>query len=206
MPKCLSPVTPHPGLIVTLEINGGLVHERSDPAVVITLVFLPFYANRPRENALWSALPLFNRNPCSCFIHRHAKPDLYHGNPRRQFKMAAWPRETVCCCVSDLEASRSHMFNDQPVSIWCQTVVTCLTCTSQKWLSPWRTSWHLQQPHLFFFIPICKVKELYASDWALFGPKWRLSSKTSMGNYCMLCWGFWVTVSAQLNWECSRIC
>lgn len=57
MPKCLSPVTPHPGLIVTLEINGGLVHERSDPAVVIALVFLPFYANRPRENALWSALP-----------------------------------------------------------------------------------------------------------------------------------------------------
>lgn len=53
IPTCRSPVSPHPGLIATLEINGGLVHERSDPAVLITLVFLPFYANRPWENALW---------------------------------------------------------------------------------------------------------------------------------------------------------
>lgn len=50
---CRSPVSPHPSLIATLEINGGLVHERSDPAVLITLVFLPFKANRPWENALW---------------------------------------------------------------------------------------------------------------------------------------------------------
>lgn len=58
---------------------------------------------------------------------------------------------------------------------------------------------------LFFsFIPICKVnnihhvwvktKELCASAWALFGPKWWLSSETSMGNYCMLCWGYGAAV------------
>lgn len=52
LPKWLSPVTPRPGLIGTLELNGGLVHERSDLAVVITLVFLPFYANRTTKCSL----------------------------------------------------------------------------------------------------------------------------------------------------------
>lgn len=51
-----------------------------------------FLCKQTMRKCSLARLPYFNRNPCSCFIHGHAKPDLYHGNPRRAFKMAAWAR------------------------------------------------------------------------------------------------------------------
>lgn len=159
MLKCLSPVSPRPSLTVTLEINGNLC-MKGQIQLWRTLWCFCLSVQTERQNALWPDYLNFGAT--------HA-PVLFMDMPNLTFNMVilgdnlrwrhGWVSDGNACCVSDLKVSRRHKFNGQPFSIWWPTVVTCLSCTSQKWqLSPW-TAWCLP-PHLFFFIPICKANNI----------------------------------------------
>lgn len=135
--------------------------------------------------------------------------------------MAEFQRQTVCCCVSDLEVSRSSAVS--PSASNARVLLPAYIAHPKNGsLVPEELPGVCSSLTSSSFIPICKVnniqhgfdsgwkrKELCASDRALFGPKWWLSSKTSVGKLLYVVLGLWYQrrcSSAQLNQECSRVC
>lgn len=122
---CLSPVTSHPYLIMTLEINEGLVHERSDSSCGDhSLFFFPFPGHtlaRPYLNlTMTHALVLFMDMPNLTFTM------VIQGDTLRWLRFR-WKPVFVA-----VEESRSHRFHGQAFSIWCQVVLHAYVAHSKN--------------------------------------------------------------------------